>query len=419
MAHQAYSRRRRADALPLNLARWLFENQITRRYTSKLLTLSYYNNDTGKYAIGYDDFYLMALCVVVLTGLRASVMHYVLAPCASRWGVSSKKDATRFAEQGWMVIYYNICWSLGMYLYSSSKYFLRMEELWTDWPEREIGGLMKFYFIGQWSFWMQQILIINMEERRKDHWPMLIHHFVTIFLLAGSYAYHLTRVANLILILMDVIDLFLPLAKCLKYLGFTTICDVLFFGFLVSWVMARHVLYVLTCWSVYFDFFRVTPPGCYYGSAKKLQGPIPLPTHGWSHLWEPFRNPAGIICASHNIMYTFLSLLLFLQVLMLTWFAVIVKVVIRMLSGKSAEDLRSNSEGVETEQEQGDEDRVPRPLCLEKECKSEMMDWNARERRVDTINVNNDAGGSTSVSCPTFRNRKELLNRIGCEKQID
>lgn len=85
-----------------------------------------------------------------------------------------------------------------------------MEELWTDWPQREIDGLMKAYILGQWGFWIQMVLVINIEERRKDHWQMLTHHFVTIALLAGSYAYHQTRVGNLILILMDVIDLFLP-----------------------------------------------------------------------------------------------------------------------------------------------------------------------------------------------------------------
>jgi hypothetical protein len=54
------------------------------------------------------------------------------------------------------------------------------------------------------------VLVIRIEERRKRPLQMLTHHFVTIALLAGSYAYHQTRVGNLILILMDVIDLFLP-----------------------------------------------------------------------------------------------------------------------------------------------------------------------------------------------------------------
>lgn len=87
-----------------------------------------------------------------------------------------------------------------------------MEELWTDWPQREMDGLMKGYNLGQWAFWLQQILVINMEDRRSDHWQMLSHHVVTIALIAASYAYHLTRVGNLIMVLMDVVDLVFPVS---------------------------------------------------------------------------------------------------------------------------------------------------------------------------------------------------------------
>lgn len=52
--------------------------------------------------------------MLLLTGLRASAMKLVLSPLATRWGVERSKDATRFAEQGWMLIYYNVFWPLGM-----------------------------------------------------------------------------------------------------------------------------------------------------------------------------------------------------------------------------------------------------------------------------------------------------------------
>lgn len=85
-----------------------------------------------------------------------------------------------------------------------------MEELWTEWPQRELDSLVKAYYLGQLSFWIQQVLVINIEDRRKDHWQMLTHHFVTISLMTTSYVYHQTKVGHLILVLMDVIDLFLP-----------------------------------------------------------------------------------------------------------------------------------------------------------------------------------------------------------------
>lgn len=89
---------------------------------------------------------------------------------------------------------------------------MNLRELWTAWPDRELDGLMKFYILAQWAFWLQQILVINIEERRKDHWQMLSHHFITSALLSSCYSYHHTRVGNLILVIMDVVDIFLPVS---------------------------------------------------------------------------------------------------------------------------------------------------------------------------------------------------------------
>lgn len=56
--------------------------------------------------------------------------------------------------------------------------------------------------------------MINIEERRKDHWQMLGHHFITIALIVGSYRYHHNAVGNLILVLFDVGDILLSVCTC-------------------------------------------------------------------------------------------------------------------------------------------------------------------------------------------------------------
>jgi acyl-CoA-dependent ceramide synthase len=96
---------------------------------------------------------------------------------------------------------------LWQYLYVTSPYFLNLRELWTAWPDRELSGIMKGYMLAQWAFYLQQIIVINIEERRKDHWQMMSHHFVTTALIYACYSYHHTRVGTLILVIMDVGDL--------------------------------------------------------------------------------------------------------------------------------------------------------------------------------------------------------------------
>lgn len=94
----------------------------------------------------------------------------------------------------------------------NSDYWLNLEEVWTDFPTREIDGLFKWYYLVQFSFCFQQIVVLNIEARRKDYHQMFTHHIVTCSLILGSYAYYQTKVGNVILCIMDIVDLFLPVS---------------------------------------------------------------------------------------------------------------------------------------------------------------------------------------------------------------
>ncbi|CAI4211212.1 unnamed protein product [Parascedosporium putredinis] len=359
------------------LARLFIENQIglafnliallllahafipkARPVTGKFFTYSYHNPTTGKYGVGYDDGYFITFCIILFTGLRASTMD----------------------EQAWLLVYYTIFWPLGLYIYYNSDYWLNLRGLWANWPQRELTGLVKGYVLAQWAFWLQQILVIYMEERRKDHYQMLTHHIITIGLLSSCYFYHHTRVGNLVLVLMDVVDIFLPLAKCLKYTGYTTICDVIFGVFMVSWVFARHIFYLMVCWSIYAH----TP--------EMISG--------------------GRICFTSTVMRSFLGSLLALQVLTIMWFLLIVRVAVRVVSGGSADDIRSDDEGENEEEDDAEEEVVE---ALEEEVGVEDIDLKNWERRAGVKRTATTSG----VSLPGHSDRKELLGRIGCEKQVD
>ncbi|KAL3460317.1 longevity assurance proteins LAG1/LAC1 [Aspergillus heterothallicus] len=421
-------------------AHWLRENQLgfsfniitllclthlcmpeARAYTTRFFWVSHYNPRTGEYAIGGNDLYFLVFWIVLFTGIRASVMEYLLAPLAKHWGVTKVKDITRFTEQAWLLCYYSVFWTLGLYIYCTSKYFLNLREMFTDWPTRELSEVTKAYILCQWAFWLQQLVVINIEERRKDHWQMLAHHIITIVLMSTSYALHLTRVANLVLVLMDVVDIVFPLAKCLKYLGFTILRDVVFGIFMLSWFIARHVFYLVTMWSIWTHMAEIIPIGCYHGSQDSLAGPTPLPDRGWSHLLDPFLNPSGTICYSDNVRWGFLGALGFLQVITLFWFVLIVKVAIRVVQGMGADDIRSDDE-LQSEDYScggGDEnngrDRYKTPECR-KATTRVGAETVALENPTCTAGGNRITG-SSGIHLSGHYSRKEILGRIGCEKQ--
>ncbi|KAI8680021.1 TLC domain-containing protein [Fusarium keratoplasticum] len=424
--------KRKEESTWKHLARWFVENQIglsfnllaliflaqtfipkAREHTYKFFNLSYYNPKSGQYRIGFDDAYFIAFCIILFTGLRAGIMEHVLAPIGRLQGITSRKSLTRFSEQAWLMVYYTVFWPWGVYIYCTSPHYMSMKNLWTDWPNRELDGLMKGYLLCQWAFWLQQMIVINIEERRKDHWQMFTHHIVTTALIYSCYAYHHTRVGNFILVIMDVVDLFLPLAKCLKYSGFTKLCDVMFGLFVVSWFIARHVLYMMVCWSIYSDVPQIMPVGCFKGTNDNLIGPIDPPA-GYSYLLDPFLKPDGLVCYNETIQWAFLAPLLFLQVITIAWFTLIVRVIIKVLKGGDAEDVRSDDEGGDEEEEE-DEFVYEEAQPLEEEVGVEELDLRNWERR---SGVRKQAS-SSGVSLPGHSDRKELLGRIGCEKQVD
>jgi acyl-CoA-dependent ceramide synthase len=123
----------------------------------------------------------------------------------------------------------------------------------------------------QISLYVHLVLLLNAEAPRKDHWQMMAHHVITIVLIVLSYAYNITRVGCLIIVLMDWCDIFLPvpaslfsvvsetltrhskLAKMLRYLAFQTACDVTFVCWMLSWFITRHVLFCKVIASTFWD----------------------------------------------------------------------------------------------------------------------------------------------------------------------
>ncbi|KAF8484445.1 longevity assurance proteins LAG1/LAC1 [Russula ochroleuca] len=223
----------------------------------------------------------------------------------------------RFAEQGWQAIYYLYQWSLGMYIH----YYLP-SNLWAGYPHIPLPGIVKAYYLMQISLFVHAVLLLNAEAPRKDHWQMMTHHVVTVILIVASYAYNFTRVGCLIMVIMDWCDIFLPLAKMLRYLSYQTACDVTFVWWMFSWVITRHVLFCKAIASTTWD------------------GPKQIEFGWWPERGHWF---------TKEVHQVFVSLLVFLEVIQSVWSYLIFGVAYRVLKGEGADDSRSDDEGEDEE----------------------------------------------------------------------
>ncbi|KAK6505684.1 sphingosine N-acyltransferase lag1 [Arthrobotrys musiformis] len=309
------------------------------KWTSKFWTPSYYNPQTGLYAVGLDDAYLVLFWVTMLTMLRACLVDYIAKPWARSQGIS-KKGCMRFSEQLWSMLYYTISFSIGIKLLANTNYWFNWPELWTNWPIRELDGSIKWYYLVQSASWVHQIFVLHVEERRKDHYQMFAHHIITCTLVYCSYVYNMTRVGHVILCLFDFGDILLPAAKILKYLKFRTTCDAAFGLFLLSWVYTRHYLFINVIISAWRDTIDTVPVGCFEGGASTF---TPLDDSAPS-AFSMFFNPGQKVCFTRGILTGFVVLLWSLQGLTCMWFYLIMRVAVKVVTGMGAEDNRSDDE---------------------------------------------------------------------------
>lgn len=57
---------------------------------------------------------MVTFWIVLFTAARASVIDFALIPFGQWAGIQKKQDRVRFAEQGWLLVYYIIFWPLGV-----------------------------------------------------------------------------------------------------------------------------------------------------------------------------------------------------------------------------------------------------------------------------------------------------------------
>lgn len=85
---------------------------IVRPYTTPLYQLPYAQGN-GRYVQGSEDALFVLGSLVLMTAIRATIIECLFG-FVTRLRVMSRKASMRFAEQGWLLIYYFISFPMGM-----------------------------------------------------------------------------------------------------------------------------------------------------------------------------------------------------------------------------------------------------------------------------------------------------------------
>lgn len=115
--------------------------------------------------------------LIRLCSVRQSITMYFLAPLSRYLGISRGKTE-RFTEQGYAAIYFSFFGSLGCYVMSGLPiWWYNTSAFWTTFPVLEMPALLKAYYLLQFSYWLQQTIILaaRVEKPRKDFKELVAH----------------------------------------------------------------------------------------------------------------------------------------------------------------------------------------------------------------------------------------------------
>ncbi|KAJ3037041.1 sphingosine N-acyltransferase lag1 [Rhizophlyctis rosea] len=270
----------------------------------------------------------------------------------------------KFSEQLWLCLWHAGSCAVGLGLMWREKYWGMLWGdreafgwLWKGYPVRDVTLTPEFklFYLTQLAYWIHHMLYlcyelymhhryrvrqareaITMKENgigpgpkklppppRPDAAASMIHHVLTIALVVASYMMNFTRMGHVTMTLMDVADIWLPAAKVTKYAPNLSHLSTPIFGiFTLSWFITRHYHVILLLHSIIVDpFLHISPKYRFFD---------PWGTGAW---W------------SYNVWYGFIAMFVVLELLMVLWGAMVVKVIYKVVVvGEVAGDVRSDGE---------------------------------------------------------------------------
>ncbi|KAM7195005.1 longevity assurance proteins LAG1/LAC1 [Naviculisporaceae sp. PSN 640] len=283
-------------------------------------------DEVPQYGKGLWDIAFVSFYTVVLSFTREFIMQELLRPLAKRAGLKSRAKQSRFMEQLYTAIYFGFLGPAGMYIMSRTPvWYFNTYGMYEAFPHKTHEAIFKFYYLFQAAYWAQQaiVMLLGMEEPRKDFKELIAHHVVSLALIGLSYRFHFTYMGLAVYITHDISDFFLATSKTLNYIDHWLIGP--YYGlFCVVWIYMRHYLNLRILVSLFNEF--------------KTVGPYELN-------WETGQYKCDL---AFYITGTLLSLL---QMLNLFWLFYILRIAYRFVVHNVAKDDRSDEEESEGEAE--------------------------------------------------------------------
>ena len=225
-------------------------------------------------------------------------------------------NETRFCESLFPTFTKGFTLGFGILSFYDKDWIYDRALLWKGWPNDQgldcCAADIKLLYMVHIGWYIYKLFAHAFIDRQlKDATANLIHHFTAISLLCISYYANVVRIGILVLLLHDPADLVLQFGKFCRVIHLKLITDCCFVALVLVWFATRIVI------------FPYQAIGACVWEFYEQHGP------GWAD--QPFM----ALCIA------FLSVL---YVLHLYWFYLILRIMVRVISGEKPKDDRSDDD---------------------------------------------------------------------------
>ncbi|KAJ3147224.1 hypothetical protein HK101_002251 [Irineochytrium annulatum] len=173
----------------------------------------------------------------------------------SRSRKATPDNTLKFSVSAWKFTNFTIVTLLGIWVLSQEPWTLQPELYMKGYPEdHRMSRRMNLYYSVSFGSCLYMLVSIFTDPKQKDFAVMMIHHLTTIAIIGASYALGFFRIGSVILLLHDICDPFMEVAKLFLYMGNQKLADVFFLLFALVFLVMRNFL---------FPFYVISSPILY------------------------------------------------------------------------------------------------------------------------------------------------------------
>ena len=237
---------------------------------------NYSVTDTEFYAGNGIDWFMMAdmwpaLFFGVFFYIGRGAFKTFLFPRLARMAGIRGKRANKLGYQLWLLIFYVVSSIYGYIVIGDREWVAfplgksEMYNLFVNSPFRADSNI-QFYYAYAIGFYLAELMAIFVEPERSDFFEYLLHHVVTLYLVAFSWMGYETRIGTYVLLIHDISDIGLCTTKIAHYIGSEMLVNVNFVFFLASFIFMRLVCLPSLTIGIYYlgPLVRPISTNCFY-----------------------------------------------------------------------------------------------------------------------------------------------------------